>query len=71
VRAASGPAAVLPEHVVLSSAPPFYSRVHGPVLWIESDHHPFVFLDDDEPKSFRLQTIIRTPNGGDDGLAHA
>ena len=45
----------------------FYYRVHSPVVLIEYDCHPGVFLDNDEPEPFHVHTIVRTPNGGDYG----
>ncbi|OBJ83293.1 DUF3500 domain-containing protein [Mycobacterium sp. 1245852.3] len=44
---------------------PFYYRVHSPVVLIEYDNHPGIFLDNDEPEPFHVHTIVRTPNGGD------
>lgn len=46
---------------------PFYYKVHSPVVLVEYDNHPGVFLDYDEPEPFHVHTIIRTPNGGDYG----
>lgn len=46
---------------------PFYYRVHSPVVLIEYDNHPGIFLDNDEPEPFHVHTIVRTPNGGDYG----
>jgi hypothetical protein len=46
---------------------PFYYRVHSPVLLVEYDNHPGIFLDNDEPEPFHVHTIVRTPNGGDYG----
>jgi hypothetical protein len=46
---------------------PFYYRVHSPVLLVEYDNHPGIFLDNDKPESFHVHTIVRTPNGGDYG----
>lgn len=46
---------------------PFYYRVHSPVLLIEYDNHPGIFLDNPEPEPFHVHTIVRTPNGGDYG----
>jgi hypothetical protein len=48
--------------------PPFYYRVHSPVILIELDHHPGILLDNDEPEPFHVHTIVRTPNGGDYGM---
>jgi hypothetical protein len=46
---------------------PFYYRVHSPVVLIEYDNHPGIFLDNDVPEPFHVHTIVRTPNGGDYG----
>jgi uncharacterized protein DUF3500 len=46
---------------------PFYYRVHSPVVLVEYDNHPGIFLDNDEPEPFHVHTIVRTPNGGDYG----
>lgn len=46
----------------------FYYKVHSPVLWIEFDNHPGIFLDNDEPEPFHVHTIVRTPNGNDYGM---
>ena len=46
---------------------PFYYRVHSPVVLIEYDNHPGIFLDNNEPEPFHVHTIVRTPNGGDYG----
>jgi hypothetical protein len=46
---------------------PFYYRVHSPVLLVEYDNHPGIFLDNEEPEPFHVHTIVRTPNGGDYG----
>ncbi|MGH3634407.1 MAG: DUF3500 domain-containing protein [Mycobacterium sp.] len=46
---------------------PFYYRVHSPVILIEYDNHPGIFLDNDNPEPFHVHTIVRTPNGGDYG----
>lgn len=45
----------------------FYYRIHSPVLLIEYDNHPGVFLDNDEPERFHVHTITREPNGNDYG----
>jgi hypothetical protein len=47
---------------------PFYYKLHSPVILIEFDHHPGIFLDNDEPEPFHVHTIVRTPNGGDYGF---
>jgi Protein of unknown function (DUF3500) len=44
-----------------------YYRVHSPVVLIEYDNHPGIFLDNPEPEPFHIHTIIRTPNGNDYG----
>ncbi len=46
----------------------YYYRVHSPVVIIEYDNHPGIFLDNDEPEPFHIHTIVRTPNGGDYGI---
>ncbi|CAM5692840.1 DUF3500 domain-containing protein [Streptomyces canus] len=46
---------------------PFYYRVHSPVLLIEYDNHPGIFLDNPEPERFHVHTIVREPNGNDYG----
>jgi hypothetical protein len=45
----------------------FYYRIHSPVLLIEYDNHPGIFLDNDEPERFHVHTITREPNGNDYG----
>jgi hypothetical protein len=50
-----------------AAGPPFYYRIHSPVLWIEFDHHQGIFLDNDLPEPYHVHTIVRTPNGGDYG----
>lgn len=45
----------------------FYYRVHSPVVMLEYDNHPGIFLDNDEPQPFHVHTIVRTPNGNDYG----
>jgi hypothetical protein len=46
---------------------PCYYRLHSPVVLIEYDNHPGIFLDNPEPEPFHVHTIVRTPNGGDYG----
>jgi hypothetical protein len=46
---------------------PFYYRVHSPVLLVEYDNHPGVFLGNVEPARFHVHTIVREPNGNDYG----
>jgi Protein of unknown function (DUF3500) len=46
---------------------PFYYKVHSPVLLIELDCHLGVFLANDEPETFHVHTVVRTPNGNDYG----
>ncbi|MFF2324420.1 MULTISPECIES: DUF3500 domain-containing protein [unclassified Streptomyces] len=48
---------------------PFYYRVHSPVVLVEYDNHPGIFLDNEEPEPYHVHTIVRTPNGGDYGKA--
>jgi hypothetical protein len=45
----------------------FYYRIHSPVVLIEYDNHPGIFLDNDEPEPFHVHTIVRAPNGNDYG----
>lgn len=45
----------------------FYYRVHSPVLSIEYDNHPGIFLEYDEPQRWHVHTIVREPNGNDYG----
>ncbi|EUC40257.1 hypothetical protein COCMIDRAFT_41388 [Bipolaris oryzae ATCC 44560] len=40
-----------------------------PVISIEFDHHSRVFLNNDTPAKFHIHTVLRTPNGGDYGMA--
>jgi hypothetical protein len=48
---------------------PFYYRVHSPVILIEFDHHPGIFITAEEPQPFHVHTIVRMPNAGDYGMA--
>ncbi|KAL4874451.1 hypothetical protein BJY04DRAFT_225940 [Aspergillus karnatakaensis] len=50
-------------------ANPFYFRIQNPVVLVEFDHHSGVFLDNGEPEKFHVHTLLRTPNGGDYGVA--
>jgi hypothetical protein len=45
----------------------FYYRIHSPVLLVEYDNHPGIFLDNAEPERFHVHTIVREPNGNDYG----
>ncbi|KXJ85925.1 hypothetical protein Micbo1qcDRAFT_168931 [Microdochium bolleyi] len=47
----------------------FYYRVQSPVVLVEFDHHSGVFLTNEEPAKFHVHTLLRTPNGGDYGMA--
>ncbi|MEL7343482.1 MAG: DUF3500 domain-containing protein [Pseudomonadota bacterium] len=47
---------------------PFYYRVQSPVVFIEFDHHPGLFLTNAEPLKFHVHTVVRTPNGNDYGI---
>ncbi|KAM0322736.1 hypothetical protein ACHAQA_009327 [Verticillium albo-atrum] len=47
----------------------FYYRVQSPVIIAEFDHHSGVFLTNKEPAKFHIHTLLRTPNGGDYGMA--
>ncbi|KAK4452998.1 hypothetical protein QBC34DRAFT_320134 [Podospora aff. communis PSN243] len=48
---------------------PFYYRIQSPVVIVEFDHHSGVFLTNKEPAKFHIHTLLRTPNGGDYGMA--
>ncbi|KAG5744893.1 hypothetical protein H9Q72_003495 [Fusarium xylarioides] len=48
---------------------PFYYRIQSPVVIFEFDHHSGVFLNNEEPAKFHIHTLMRTPNGGDYGMA--
>ncbi|KUI56187.1 hypothetical protein VP1G_03519 [Cytospora mali] len=50
-------------------ADPFYYRLQSPVVIVEFDHHSGVFLTNQEPAKFHIHTLLRTPNGGDYGMA--
>jgi hypothetical protein len=45
----------------------FYYRIHSPVLLVEYDNHPGVFLANPEPARYHVHTIVRAPNGNDYG----
>ncbi|KAK4190531.1 hypothetical protein QBC35DRAFT_489835 [Podospora australis] len=47
----------------------FYYRIQSPVVIVEFDHHSGVFLTNKEPAKFHIHTLLRTPNGGDYGMA--
>ncbi|KAK4044535.1 hypothetical protein C8A01DRAFT_31321 [Parachaetomium inaequale] len=47
----------------------FYYRLQSPVVIVEFDHHSGVFLTNEEPAKFHIHTLLRTPNGGDYGMA--
>lgn len=46
---------------------PFYYRIHSPVLLVEYDNHPGVFLANPEPARYHVHTIVREPHGNDYG----
>jgi hypothetical protein len=48
---------------------PFYYRIQSPVVIVEFDHHSGVFLNNAHPAKFHIHTLLRTPNGGDYGMA--
>lgn len=48
---------------------PFYYRIQSPVILIEFDHHPGVFLTNETAERFHVHTLVRTPNGNDYGMA--
>jgi hypothetical protein len=54
----------------LDDVSPIYYKVHSPVLFIELDSHPGIFLSNDVPERFHIHTIVRSPNGNDYGRAH-
>jgi hypothetical protein len=45
----------------------FYYRIHSPVLLVEYDNHPGVFLANVEPARYHVHTIVREPHGNDYG----
>ncbi len=50
----------------------FYYRIHSPVVLIEYDHHPPVFVvkegeSNEDPVNWHVHTVVRTPNGNDYG----
>ncbi|RDD84021.1 DUF3500 domain-containing protein [Streptomyces parvulus] len=45
----------------------FYYRIHSPVLLVEYDNHPGVFLANPEPARYHVHTIVRHPHGNDYG----
>lgn len=47
---------------------PFYYRIQSPVIFIEFDHHPGLFLTNTEPLGFHVHTVVRSPNGNDYGF---
>ncbi|KAL2158528.1 hypothetical protein VTH06DRAFT_4295 [Thermothelomyces fergusii] len=53
----------------LGDADAFYYRIQSPVVLVEFDHHSGVFLTNKEPARFHVHTLLRTPNGGDYGMA--
>jgi hypothetical protein len=48
---------------------PYYFRIHSPVIFLEFDHQPGVFLANPGPAKHHVHTLIRTPNGNDYGHA--
>jgi Protein of unknown function (DUF3500) len=47
----------------------FFYKIHSPVLLVEYDCHPGVFLEFDEPLPFHVHIVVRSPNGNDYGKA--
>ncbi|HEV2636344.1 MAG TPA: DUF3500 domain-containing protein [Actinocrinis sp.] len=45
----------------------FYYRIHSPILLVEYDNHPGVFLANEEPARYHVHTIVREPGGNDYG----
>lgn len=46
----------------------FYYRIQSPVIFIEFDHHPGLFLTNTKPLKFHVHTVVRSPNGNDYGF---
>lgn len=46
----------------------FYYRIQSPVIFIEFDHHPGLFLTNTEALKFHVHTVVRSPNGNDYGI---
>ncbi|MEO1705322.1 MAG: DUF3500 domain-containing protein, partial [Pseudomonadota bacterium] len=40
----------------------------SPVVFIEFDHHPGLFLTNKDALKFHVHTVVRTPNGNDYGV---
>lgn len=47
---------------------PFYYRIQSPVVFIEFDHHPGLFLTNKDALKYHIHTVVRTPNGNDYGI---
>lgn len=47
---------------------PFYYRIQSPVIFVEFDHHPGLFLTNTDALKFHVHTVVRTPNGNDYGV---
>jgi hypothetical protein len=47
----------------------FYYGIQSPVIIVEFDHHSGVFLNNEDPAKFHIHTLLRTPNGGNYGMA--
>ncbi|KAF2771875.1 hypothetical protein EJ03DRAFT_267692 [Teratosphaeria nubilosa] len=47
----------------------FYYRIHSPVILCEFEHCPSIFLGNTKAERFHIHTHVRTPNGGDYGMA--
>jgi len=41
-----------------TASAPFYYKLHSPVILVEFDHHPGIFLDNDEAEPFHVHTIV-------------
>ena len=52
----------------VSVAQPPHEPEWRPVVFIEFDHHPGVFLTNPDPTRFHIHTIVRRPNGNDYGI---
>ena len=46
---------------------PFYYRIQSPIIMLEFDHHPGIWLNNQLPSKCHIHTVIRTPNGNDYG----
>ncbi|EMD01063.1 hypothetical protein BAUCODRAFT_194362 [Baudoinia panamericana UAMH 10762] len=47
----------------------FYYRIQSPVIIVEFEHCPSIFLGNTKAEKFHIHTHVRMPNGGDYGMA--